>query len=141
MNGSKKISDGYIRLDMPGGFPGDSINAFSPQGRTPLQNEAWNFMQKLLKWRKGEANEVIAKGTLKHFIPSEGVYVYERRLGDKAVVVMLNGSNSEVDLPMERFAEILPSGVEFTEILTESPVIVRENMKFAPKQIRILQNF
>ena len=42
-------------------------------------------MQKLLQWRKG--NEVIAKGQLKHFAPNKGVYVYERKYGDKSVVV------------------------------------------------------
>ncbi|MDE6467346.1 MAG: cyclomaltodextrinase N-terminal domain-containing protein, partial [Muribaculaceae bacterium] len=64
MSGSKEGSDGYIRRDFPGGFPGDTVNAFTPEGRPPLQNEAWNFLSKLLKWRRGEANAVIARGSL-----------------------------------------------------------------------------
>ncbi len=78
MNGSKEGSDGYVRRDFPGGFPGDTVNAFTPEGRTPLQNEAWDYMSKLLHWRRGEANEVIAKGSLKHFMPQNGMYVYRQ---------------------------------------------------------------
>ena len=39
-----------------------------------------------------KGNEVIAKGQLKHFAPNKGVYVYERKYGDKSVVVFLNGT-------------------------------------------------
>ena len=67
-----------IRLDVPGGWPGDAVNQFEASRRTDIQNEAWNYMQKLLKWRKG--NEVIAKGKMKHFVPQNGVYVYARNL-------------------------------------------------------------
>lgn len=141
MHGNKKVSDGDIRLDMPGGFPGDKRNAFTAKGRTKQQNEAWNFMQKLLQWRRGEANEVIARGSLKHFIPSEGVYVYERRLGNKQIVVMLNGTDSEATVPMARFAETLPVGETFTDIITGKPVNILENMMFSPRQIMILQKF
>ena len=52
MNGSKEGSDGYVRRDFPGGFPGDTVSAFTAQGRTPLQNEAWDYMSKILRWRR-----------------------------------------------------------------------------------------
>ena len=141
MHGTKKVSDGYIRLDMPGGFPGDSVNAFTPEGRTKLQNEAWRYMQKLLQWRKGDANDVIARGSLKHFIPSEGVYVYERRLGDKQIVVLMNGTDAEVTLPMARFYEVLPVGDQRTDIISGENIVVADTMQFAPRQVMILQNF
>jgi len=85
MNGNKSKSDGDIRKDVPGGWPDDSVNQFTAEGRSELQNEAFNFMQKLLKWRQG--NEIIAKGKMKHYVPQNGVYVYERYLNDKSIVV------------------------------------------------------
>lgn len=141
MNGTKKISDGYIRLDMPGGFPGDEINAFTAQGRSDLQNEAWDYLSRLLHWRKGEANEVIAKGSLKHFMPQNGIYAYERRLGDKQVVVMLNGNDSPLTTTMERTREILPYGTTMTDIITGKPVTIEETMTFAPRAVMVLQNW
>lgn len=141
MNGSKEGSDGYVRRDFPGGFPGDTVNSFSPEGRSELQNEAWDYLSKLLNWRKGEANEVIAKGSLKHFMPINCAYVYERRLGDRQVVVILNGTDETMDLEMARYAEILPKGSKMKNSLTGDVVEIDEEMRLAPRQTLIIQNF
>lgn len=141
MNGTKKISDGYIRLDMPGGFPGDKVDAFTREGRTDLQNEAWDYLSRLLQWRRGEANDVIAKGTLKHFMPQNGIYAYERRLGDKQVVVLLNGQSEPNTVTMERTLEILPYGTTMRDLVSGNDVTITEEMTFAPRQVMILQNF
>lgn len=141
MHGTKKVSDGHIRLDFPGGFPGDKVNAFTPEGRTPKQNEAWDYLSKLLRWRRGEANEVIARGTLKHFMPQNGIYTYERRLGDQQVVVMMNGNDTPITTTMERTLEILPYGTIMNDLVSGAPVTITEEMTFAPRQVMILQNF
>lgn len=141
MNGTKKISDGNIRLDMPGGFHGDTTDAFTRKGRTDMQNEAWDYMSNLLNWRRGEANEVIAKGSLKHFMPQNGIYAYERRLGDKQVVVLLNGNDSPLTTTMERTVEILPFGTTMTDVITGKPVTIEETMTFAPRAVMVLQNW
>lgn len=141
MNGSKKISDGNIRLDFPGGFPGDSVDAFTAAGRTEVQNDAWNFLSRLLNWRRGQANEVIARGRLKHFMPQNGVYAYERRLGDSAVVVLMNGNDEPLDVTMERTVEVLPYGSTWTDALSGEAFTVAESMTMTPRQILILQNW
>ncbi|MBR5899745.1 MAG: glycoside hydrolase family 13 protein [Muribaculaceae bacterium] len=141
MHGKKEGSDGYVRLDFPGGFPGDAVNAFTPEGRTPMQNEAHDFLAKVLNWRKGKANDVIANGTLKHFMPTNGIYLYERRLGDKQVIVMLNGNDNELLVEMDRYNEILPIGTTMHDMLTNTPVTIGEEMTFAPRAIYILENF
>lgn len=141
MNGTKKISDGYIRLDMPGGFPGDKVDAFTREGRTDMQNEAWDYLSRLLQWRRGEANDVIAKGSLKHFMPQNGIYAYERRLGDKQVVVLLNGQSEPNTVTMERTVEILPYGKTMRDLVSGKDVTITEEMTFAPRQVMILQNF
>lgn len=141
MNGSKEGSDGYVRRDFPGGFPGDKTDAFTRAGRTELQNEAWDYMSKILHWRRGEANEVIAKGSLKHFMPQTGLYVYQRKLGDKEVTVMINGRDKENTVAMNRTLEILPYGTRLRNILTGSDVVITEDMTFAPREVMILQNW
>ena len=141
MNGSKEGSDGYIRLDFPGGFPGDTTDAFTPEGRTDMQNEAWNYLSTLLKWRRDTANEVIAKGSLKHFMPINCAYVYERRLGDKSVIVMINGTDEELPLETSRYAEILHEGDSLTDSMTGTPLTVGSEITLAPRQTLVLQNF
>ena len=141
MHGKKEGSDGYVRLDFPGGFPGDAVNAFTPEGRTPMQNEAHAFLAKVLNWRKGKANDVIANGTLKHFMPTNGIYLYERRLGDKQVIVMLNGNDNELLVEMDRYNEIMPIGTTMRDMLTGTSITIDEEMTFAPRAIYILENF
>ena len=51
MTGTKESGDGNIRKDFPGGWKEDPVNAFKAEGRSPKQNEAWDYMQKLLHWR------------------------------------------------------------------------------------------
>ncbi len=82
------------------------MNAFTAAGRTKEQNEVFDFVKKLLNWRK--VNPVIHTGAMKHFIPENGVYVYFRYNEDKKVMVVLNNSDGESKtLDTKRFAEIL----------------------------------
>jgi len=139
MNGTRAAGgDGNVRRDMPGGFPGDKTDAFTAAGRTDKQNEAFDFIQKLLQWRRG--NEAIARGSLKHFMPENGLYVYQRRSGDKEVTVILNGNDSPVTTTMERTLEILPYGSERRDMLTGETITISPEMTFSPRQILILEN-
>lgn len=139
MNGTRAAGgDGNVRRDMPGGFPGDKTDAFTAAGRTDKQNEAFDFIQKLLQWRRG--NEPIARGPLKHFMPENGLYVYQRRSGDKEVTVILNGNDSPVTTTMERTLEILPYGSQRRDMLTGETITISPEMTFSPRQILILEN-
>ena len=137
MNGTKQKGDGYIRLDVPGGWPGDAVNQFEASGRTDIQNEAWNYMQKLLKWRKG--NEVIAKGKMKHFVPQNGVYVYARNLNGKQVVVIMNGNAKESVLPLDRYDEILIGYTSGKDVITGKVVSLQKELTLGAKDVLVLE--
>lgn len=137
MHGTKEKGDGYIRLDVPGGWPGDKVNQFEAAGRTAVQNEAWTFMQTLLKWRKG--NEVIAKGAMKHFMPNQGVYVYERSLNGKRVMVFMNGSSKAVELPLDRYAESLQGASQGKDILSGRTVAFGASLSMKAKEILVVE--
>ena len=107
MAGSKDGGDGLVRVDFPGGWDGDPVNKFTKEGRTDLENRAFDFTSKLLKWRKN--NDVIAKGSLKHFYPQDGIYVYERKYDGKSVVAVFNGTSEEVNADLSRYREVLSS--------------------------------
>lgn len=137
MNGTKQKGDGYIRLDVPGGWPGDAVNQFEASGRTDIQNEAWNYMQKLLKWRKG--NEVIAKGKMKHFVPQNGVYVYARNLNGKQVVVIMNGNAKESVLPLDRYDEVLKGYTSGKDVITGKVVSLQKELTLGAKDVLVLE--
>ncbi len=105
MTGHENRGHGDIRKDFPGGWQGDTTDAFTAEGRTKQQNEAFDYLKKLLIWRKN--NEIIHTGKLKHFIPENGVYVYFRYNKNESVMVLLNNSDKEQEIKTDRFAECL----------------------------------
>lgn len=137
MHGSKEGSDGFVRRDMPGGFPGDKVNAFVDAGRTDMQREAWNFISRLANWRRG--NEVISKGSLKHFMPENGVYVYQRSYKGKRVVVMMNGTDSENVIDGTIYREIMPEGTTLTDILSGEKITIAREMRLPARALYILE--
>lgn len=126
-----------IRPDMPGGWKGDKVNVFKGEGLTDMQNEAYQYMRTLLQWRKG--NEVISKGTMKHFMPRNGVYVYERRYGDKSAVVILNGVSKDNELSLEHYREILRDKKSGRDVITGRKVNLDNTLKLSPKEVLILE--
>lgn len=132
----KQEGDGYLRRDFPGGWEGDIQNAFTNNGRTDKQNKAYNYTKKLLDWRKG--NKVIANGSLKHFSPHDGIYVYERKLGDKSVVVVMNGTSENKTVDLSRYIEVI-SGVNAKDIISDKTLDLSTTLDIAPKDVYILE--
>ncbi len=104
MTGKEDEGHGFIRKDFPGGWDEDQINAFAPEGRTNDQNEAFNYLQKLLNWR--QSKEVLHKGKLTHFVPENETYVYFRHDESNCIMIAMNNSTNEMKaLKMDRYAE------------------------------------
>lgn len=135
--GSSKKDYGYIRQDMPGGWVGDTTDVFVPEGRTRIQQEAFQFTKKLLDWRKG--NEVISQGTMKHFLPRKGVYVYERSYDGRDVLVVMNGMSHEVELPLAPYAEVLKGRVSGYDVLTGRNIALESELMLSPKAVLVLE--
>ena len=139
MHGNKSRSDGDIRLDVPGGWPGDTVDQFTVKGRDKLQNEAFDFMKKLLHWRRD--NEVIAFGDMKHYVLQKGVYVYERYIGDESVLVFMNGTSNQVEIDLDRYSESIRDRSEWKELLSGKHTSLKKTLSLAPKEILVLEEF
>ncbi len=137
MHGNKSRSDGDIRLDVPGGWPGDATNHFTREGRDDIQNEAFDYLSKLLKWRRG--NDIIAKGKMKHYVLQKGVYVYERYLGDKSVLVFMNGTSKDVTINLDRYAESFKGKKSGLDILKNRKIVLNNALDLSSKEILVLE--
>ena len=137
MNGNKSRSDGDIRRDVPGGWPGDETDHFTREGRDALQNEAFDFLSKLLHWRQD--NEVIARGGMKHYVLQKGVYVYERSLGEKRILVFMNGTSNNVEINLGRYSESIRNRSEWSDLISGKNITLKETMTLTPKEILILE--
>ncbi len=116
MKGAKSQGDGVTRKDFPGGWPGDSVNAFTPKGRTVQQNIAFNFLKRLLNWRK--TNKAVQDGKLTQYIVENGIYVYFRSYKGQKVMVMLNNNKKSMTVDMSRFADDLIGFTKGKSVMT-----------------------
>lgn len=137
MNGTKQVTDGNVRRDFPGGFPGDTHNAFTKEGRTKEENMMFNWLSRLLHWRQG--NEVITKGKQTQFIPQDGVYVVARSLGNKAVLTVLNGTSHQKKMHVARYAEVINNAGEAINILTGRKIDFTKDVTLPAKGTMILE--
>lgn len=107
MAADKSKGDGALRQNMPGGFPGDKVNAFTGENLTPLMQRTHDFTKKLLRWRQG--SEAAKTGDFRHFTISQGVYVYSRTAKNgRSIVVFMNGTDKPACVDLARYAEVLP---------------------------------
>ncbi len=137
MNGTKEVTDGNVRKDFPGGFPGDTHNAFSKDGRTHDENAMFDWVSKLLHWRQG--NEVIVHGEQTQFIPVDGVYVVARQYKGKSVMTILNGTDHDAICQVKRYAEIIGGRLKATDIISGDTVRLDQNIRLSPRQTLIIE--
>jgi glycosidase len=125
-----------VRLDFPGGWSGDKVNAFTKEGRTEQQNEVFDYLRTLLNWRKNQ--DVIHSGKLKHFIPENNIYVYFRYNEERTVMVIMNANDSEKSLDTKPFAESLQKFKKGMDVLTHKEVADIRNLVLPPWSTLIL---
>ena len=137
MNGTKEKTDGNVRRDFPGGFPGDSKNAFTREGRTKAENAMFDWLSRLLHWRKG--NEVITKGSQTQFIPYKGIYVIARQYQGKTVLTILNGKRSQATMAVERYSEAIGNHTQAKDVLTGTTYQLSKDLVLQPRQVLVLE--
>lgn len=137
MNGTKHITDGNVRKDFPGGFPGDTKNCFTREGRTQAENAMFDWLSRLLHWRQG--NDVIIKGKQTQFIPFNGIYVIARQYQGKTVLTILNGNRKQADMQLDRYAEVIGNTTAAKDVITGRTVKLDKKLSLKSRQTLILE--
>ncbi len=79
---------GVIRSDFPGGFPGDSLDAFTAKGRSPREKVFYTAFRQLVHLRRERKS--LAYGTMVHFPPANETYMYLRLLPNEKTLILVN---------------------------------------------------
>ena len=137
MNGTKEVTDGNVREDFPGGFPGDARNCFTAEGRTKAENEMFNWLSNLLHWRQN--NTAITEGKQTQFTPYEGIYVIARQHNGKTILTVLNGKSSEATMNVKRYAEVIGNHRSATDILTGNTMNLTQDIPLKSRDVMILE--
>lgn len=106
------------RRDFPGGFPGDSKNAFTADGRTPEQQDVFAWTQSLLKLRK--QHTALTAGQHWNLAADDTSYVYLREAGDDHVVVAFNHADAPKKISIDISHLPLASARTWTPLLGDA---------------------
>ena len=137
MAGSKSIGDGDIRHDFPGGWNGDTNNAFTNAGRNEEQQKFHDFTSKLFNWRKTKS--VIHTGKTTHYIPENNTYVYFRYNDSESVMVVINNNSEKQTFKTNRFKENTSNYNTGTDVLTGKSIDLKNDIEIEGKSVLILE--
>jgi glycosidase len=104
-NGHARGHHGHIRSDFPGGWLGDTVDAFRGLGLTASQRAAQAYMRALLRWRRQQT--AIHYGGSLHFAPNDELYVLARTARRALVLLVMNRSRRPRLLEASDYDEVL----------------------------------
>jgi len=117
MNDTANPGDhGLIRTDFPGGWEGDTVNAFTGEGLTAEQKDMQRFLKKILNYRKN--SEAMQNGETKHFAPENKTYVLARYNDSETLVHIINKNDDSFELDLTRFEELGLNGKTLKNVMT-----------------------
>lgn len=114
---------------------------------TFIQLDAWDklkntdvvlYLHKLLQFRKN--SNAVRKGTMKHFIPQNGVYVYFRQYQDEKIMVLANTTSHVCSLLLMQFSEELSEYRFGVDVITGIKCSLNDNeIKIKKNSVLILK--
>lgn len=137
MDGDDANGHGVLRKEFPGGWPDHKRSAFTADGRTKKENEAWDYMSTLLNWRKSAT--AVHNGKLVQFLPEHEVYVYFRQNDEQTVMVILHNGYQPKVLITERFNEILSGFTSGEDIITGKELNDISKIQLSPRSAMVIE--
>ena len=135
-NSAKPGDHGLIRTDFPGGWEGDTLDAFKGENLSVHQKEMQEFLRKLLNFRKG--SELIHNGRTKHFAPEQGTYAFFRYTDDEILMLLLNKNEEEKSLDLSRFKEMGITQMNYYDVWSEKTGKLSSHLRLPPRSTTLL---
>jgi glycosidase len=133
----KNPNDAAVRKDFPGGWSNDSIDKFDISNLDTKEKEAFIYFQKLANFRK--TSIAISKGSLKQFIPQNGIYVYFRLHEKQTLMCVVNTNATETNVMLDRFSEVNSGVKRMKNALTEQTISVDSSIKIPSKSFQLFE--
>ena len=144
------MGHGGLRVDFPGGWPGDKMNLFTDEGRRAATKntdgltvpkgqaaDLYDYVSHLFQWRK--TKDVIHNGKTMHFITRDNTYGYFRYDDDDVVFVYVNNSNEPKNIPWSYYSEISEGLTGGVNVVTGEPCDVSDATIAQPQSILIVE--
>lgn len=145
-----EMGHGGLRVDFPGGWPGDKMNLFTEEGRKAATkntdgldvpkgqaDELLKHFTTLFQWRKGK--EVIHNGKTMHFITRDNTYAFFRYNDTDKVFVYINNSLEPKQIPWDYYSEINEGLGEGREVVSGEKMTITSETVVAPKSAIVVE--
>jgi glycosidase len=129
--------DGRKRPDMPGGWEGDERSVFTKEGRTDKENEIYDYVAAITKWRQSASS--IHDGKTVHFLPEDNMYVYFRVNDEQKVMVIMNMNEETKQISRSKHIEMLRDESTGKNVLTGATIDISKDFEVAGKTTTILE--
>ncbi len=117
-------TDGFVRLDFPGGWKKDPVNKFTIQGRTQKDQAVYQHLATLANFRK--TSTALTTGKFMQFFPVDGVYVYFRYDNKQTVMVVMNTSKEEKTINLDRYDERTKGFTRYKDVIMKNTGVLSE---------------
>ena len=111
-------NDGHVRLDFPGGWPGDTINKFLPEGRNKKDDSIYQHIKTLANFRK--TSSALTTGKMMQFLPEDGVYVYFRYDDKQTLMVVMNTAKEDKKVVINKYNERTKGFRKYLNVIDKS---------------------
>jgi neopullulanase len=120
------------RRNFPGGFPGDQMSAFTPEGRAGDAATVFNWTRALLRFR--QEHPALRRGGMVNLLAARDRYAYLRSSPEEYVLVLLNraSNTNSVELAVDDLA--VPEGLRFKSFPEGSPDLAVTGRKLVLQQ-------
>ena len=127
--------DGLVRLDFPGGWVGDTKNAFTGAGLTQDEKSMLEYTRTLGNFRK--SSSAIKTGKLMQYLPDNGLYVYFRYDEKQTVMCVMNTSTENKKVDLSHFEERTSGFKTGKDIVTGQ--LVGNQFSIAPQTLQVIE--
>lgn len=115
--GTTSPNDGYVRLDFPGGWPGDKENKFTIQGRSQKDQAIFQHLATLGNFRK--TSSALTTGKMMQFLPEDGVYTYFRYDANQTIMVVMNTAKEDRKVSLNKYTERTSGFTRYRNVITK----------------------
>ena len=129
--------DGLVRADMPGGWPGDRVSAFTGAGLNTREKDVQDLVKRLGTYRK--TSSALKTGKLMQYVPVDEVYTYFRYDAKGTVMCILNAGGGSKEIPFARFPERTAGFSQARDILTGTAYAINGTITVPAMRMRLLE--
>ncbi|HEX4850058.1 MAG TPA: cyclomaltodextrinase C-terminal domain-containing protein, partial [Puia sp.] len=129
--------DGWVRLDFPGGWKGDTKNAFTKMGMTPAESEVQELVRTLANFRK--SSSAIKTGKMMQYVPKNGLYTYARYDQKQTVLCVMNTDTTAKQVDFSKYKEVTKGFSKGRNVVSGQILFLANKQEIASTSMWVLE--